>query len=89
MRPQDLSYGDYLHLDKILNAQFPLSDAHDEMLFIVQHQASEVWMRLAIHELTAAREQILTGELRPAFKMLTRVARIFDQLNSAWDVRAP
>ena len=86
MRPVDMSYADYLHLDKILNAQFPLSDAHDEMLFIVQHQASEIWMRLAIHELTAAREQILSGEMRPAFKMLTRVARIFDQLNSAWDV---
>ncbi|MEM7059386.1 MAG: tryptophan 2,3-dioxygenase [Pseudomonadota bacterium] len=86
MQPAEMSYGDYLRLDKILSAQFPLTDAHDEMLFIVQHQASEIWMRLAIHELAAARENIQTGQMRPAFKMLTRVARIFDQLNGAWDV---
>ncbi|KEJ90156.1 tryptophan 2,3-dioxygenase [Sulfitobacter donghicola] len=83
---QDMSYGDYLGLDPILSAQHPLSDAHDEMLFIVQHQTSELWMRLAIHELEAAREAMLMGELPKAFKMLTRVARIFEQLNSAWDV---
>lgn len=82
----DMSYGDYLGLDAILNAQHPLSVAHDEMLFIVQHQTSELWMRLAIHELQAARDVMLRGELQPAFKMLTRVARIFEQLNSAWDV---
>ncbi|WP_243612308.1 tryptophan 2,3-dioxygenase [Shimia aestuarii] len=81
-----MSYGDYLSLDKILTAQAPLSDAHDEMLFIVQHQTSELWMRLAIHELTAARTLLAKGETRPAFKMLARVARIFEQLNSAWDV---
>ena len=56
------------------------------MLFIVQHQTSELWMRLAIHELQSARGCMLAGELQPAFKMLTRVARIFEQLNSAWDV---
>ncbi|MFK7834960.1 MAG: tryptophan 2,3-dioxygenase [Sulfitobacter sp.] len=82
----DMSYGDYLGLDAILDAQHPLSEAHDEMLFIVQHQTSELWMRLAIHELQAAREVMLNGALQPAFKMLTRVARIFEQLNSAWDV---
>jgi tryptophan 2,3-dioxygenase len=81
-----MSYGDYLSLDKILTAQTPLSDAHDEMLFIVQHQTSELWMRLAIHELTAARTLLAGGETRPAFKMLARVARIFEQLNAAWDV---
>ena len=81
-----MSYGDYLSLDAILNAQHPLSNAHDEMLFIIQHQASEVWMRLIIHELTHARLAIREGRLPPAFKMLTRVARIFEQLNSAWDV---
>ena len=53
---QDMSYGDYLQIDAILNAQNPLSSAHDEMLFIIQHQTSELWMRLAIHELNAARE---------------------------------
>lgn len=83
---KDMSYGDYLGLDVILSAQNPLSDAHDEMLFIVQHQTSELWMRLAIHELVGARKAMLDGDLQPAFKMLSRVARIFEQLNSAWDV---
>jgi tryptophan 2,3-dioxygenase len=81
-----MSYTDYLGLDAILTAQRPLSDAHDEMLFIVQHQTSELWMRLALHELGAARAAIAAGDLRPAFKMLARVARIFEQLNGAWDV---
>jgi tryptophan 2,3-dioxygenase len=81
-----LSYGDYLHLDEVLGAQHPLSGAHDELLFIVQHQTSELWMRLAIHELTHARAAIADDRLQPAFKMLTRVARIFEQLNGAWDV---
>ncbi len=81
-----MSYSDYLGLDSVLSAQHPLSDAHDEMLFIVQHQTSELWMKLALHELNAAREAIIADRLQPAFKMLTRVARIFEQLNSAWDV---
>ncbi|MEM7422763.1 MAG: tryptophan 2,3-dioxygenase family protein [Pseudomonadota bacterium] len=81
-----LSYGDYLSLGTILMAQHPRSHAHDEMLFIVQHQTSELWMRLAIHELNAARAAIVAGHLPPAFKMLTRVSRIFEQLNGAWDV---
>ncbi|MGR3758743.1 tryptophan 2,3-dioxygenase [Roseobacteraceae bacterium NS-SX3] len=81
-----MSYGDYLALDQILSAQKLWSDAHDEMLFIIQHQTSELWMRLAIHELDAARDRLLEGEARQAFKMLARVARIFEQLNSAWDV---
>ncbi len=81
-----MSYGDYLGLDAILGAQRPLSGAHDEMLFIIQHQTSELWMRLALHELGAARAAIADGRLQPAFKMLTRVARIFEQLNNAWDV---
>jgi tryptophan 2,3-dioxygenase len=81
-----MSYGDYLRLDRILSAQRPLSDAHDEMLFIIQHQTSELWMRLAIHEIAAARDAIAAGDLPPAFKMLARVARIFEQLNGAWDV---
>lgn len=81
-----MSYGDYLQIDKILDAQKPLSTAHDEMLFIIQHQTSELWMRLAIHELSAARNALRKDDLAPAFKMLARVARIFEQLNSAWDV---
>lgn len=81
-----MSYGDYLNLGAVLGAQHPLSPAHDEMLFIVQHQTSELWMRLAIHELDAARTALRAGRLPPVFKMLTRVARIFEQLNGAWDV---
>ncbi|MEA3537944.1 MAG: tryptophan 2,3-dioxygenase [Pseudomonadota bacterium] len=81
-----MSYGDYLSLDPILNAQKPLSTAHDEMLFIIQHQTSELWMKLAIHEVRAAMEAVREGRVSNAFKMLTRVARIFEQLNSAWDV---
>jgi len=81
-----MSYSDYLQLEKLLDAQHTRTDTHDEMLFIIQHQTSELWMRLAIHELTAARACLLKGKTRHAFKMLARVARIFEQLNSAWDV---
>ena len=81
-----MSYGDYLKLDAILTAQAPLSDAHDELLFIVQHQTSELWMRLAIHELNSARTAMAGGDFAHAFKTLARVARIFEQLNGAWDV---
>src|SRR5262245_13211166 len=81
-----MSYGDYLALDAVLSAQHPLSDAHDELLFIIQHQTSALWMKLAIHELDAAREAIATGRLDEAFKLLARVSRIFEQLNGAWDV---
>ncbi|WP_171177008.1 tryptophan 2,3-dioxygenase [Ruegeria sp. HKCCD8929] len=84
---KDMSYGDYLHMDELLATHQLHSDAHDELLFIIQHQTSELWMRLVLHELSAARDLLQQGEdFRPAFKMLSRVARIFDQLNSAWDV---
>lgn len=83
---KDMSYGDYLGMDGILGAAKPLSHAHDEMLFIVQHQTSELWMRLILHELDAARQLMLQGHADQVFKMLTRVARIFEQLNNAWDV---
>lgn len=81
-----MSYGDYLSLDDILHAQHPRSPAHDEMLFIIQHQTSELWMKLAIHEMDAAIAHIRTGHPNVSFKMLSRVSRIFEQLNSAWDV---
>jgi tryptophan 2,3-dioxygenase len=81
-----MSYGNYLALDAILGAQHPLSEAHDEMLFIIQHQTTELWMRLAIHELSAARRAIGKDEVAPAMKMLARMSRIFEQLNNAWDV---
>ncbi len=81
-----MSYGDYLAIDQILTAQHPLSEAHDELLFIIQHQTSELWMRLALHELDAARRMVAADRAREAFKMLARIARIFEQLNNAWDV---
>ena len=81
-----MSYGDYLHLEQVLGAQKPLSAAHDELLFIIQHQTSELWMKLAIHEMRATIAAIRDDRLQPAFKMLSRVARIFEQLTGAWDV---
>ncbi|MCF8485138.1 MAG: tryptophan 2,3-dioxygenase [Rhodobacteraceae bacterium] len=81
-----MSYGDYLSIDRILTAQNCLTQAHDEMLFIIQHQTSELWMKLALHELDAARTAIEAGHVREAFKMLARISRIFEQLNTAWDV---
>jgi tryptophan 2,3-dioxygenase len=85
---QSMSYGDYLHLDAILGAQQPLSPAHDEMLFIVQHQTSELWMKLMLHELRAAMANVAQDELGSAFKKLARVSRIMEQLVHAWDVLA-
>ena len=81
-----MSYGDYLGLDALLSAQRPRSADHNEMLFIVQHQATELWMKLILHELLAAREHVKRDDLQPAFKMLARVARIMAQLNQSWDV---
>ncbi|MBV8621717.1 MAG: tryptophan 2,3-dioxygenase [Curvibacter sp.] len=83
-----MSYGDYLQLDAVLNAQKPLSPAHDEMLFIVQHQTSELWMKLMLHELGAAIQHVAADELPTAFKMLARVSKIMEQLVHAWDVLA-
>ena len=82
----DVTYSSYLDLDRILSAQHPVSGAHDEMLFIVVHQASELWLKLCLHELSAARALIGADDLRPAFKMLARVARAQGQLISSWDV---
>ena len=84
----DMSYGDYLQLDRILNAQQPLSPDHNEMLFIVQHQTSELWMKLMLHELGAAVDAVARDQLQPAFKMLARVSKIMEQLVHAWDVLA-
>ncbi|WP_454764619.1 tryptophan 2,3-dioxygenase [Cupriavidus campinensis] len=84
----DMSYGDYLGLDQILSAQHPRSPDHNEMLFIVQHQTTELWMKLMLHELRAARDGVRDDALQPAFKMLARVSRIMDQLVQAWNVLA-
>jgi tryptophan 2,3-dioxygenase len=85
---KSMSYGDYLNIDTILSAQKPLSPAHDEMLFIIQHQTSELWMKLMLHELNAAIKSIAHDELGAAFKMLARVSKIMEQLVHAWDVLA-
>jgi tryptophan 2,3-dioxygenase len=82
----EMSYGDYLRLDRLLDAQHPLSANHNEMLFIVQHQTTELWLKLVIHELRAAIRQIERDDLAPAFKMMARVSRIMAQLIQAWDV---
>ena len=84
----DMSYGDYLHLDAVLGAQHPRSPEHNEMLFIVQHQTTELWMKLLLHELGAAMRHVAADELGTAFKMLARVSRIMEQLVHAWDVLA-
>jgi len=85
---RDMTYGDYLHLDELLGAQHPLSPEHNEMLFIVQHQTSELWMKLMLHELRAAIASVAADRLPPAFKMLARVSKIMEQLVHAWDVLA-
>jgi tryptophan 2,3-dioxygenase len=79
-----MSYGDYLHLDDVLGAQQRRSGAHDEMLFIIQHQVSELWMKLLLHELEAAIAAVAADELQRAFKMLARVSKIMEQLVHAW-----
>lgn len=83
---KEMSYADYLHLDPILSSQQRLSNHHDEMLFIIIHQTSELWMKLILHELTAAIEHIEEGRLEPSFKMLARISRIQQQLIQSWNV---
>jgi tryptophan 2,3-dioxygenase len=82
----DTSYGGYLGLAQLLSAQRPRSAHHDEMLFIIQHQTSELWMKLMIHELTAAIAHVQAGRLAPCFKILARVKQIQRQLFEQWAV---
>lgn len=81
-----LSYGEYLGLDKLLAAQRPLSHEHDEMLFIIVHQTSELWMRLMLHELEAVFESVRRDDLDPSFKRLSRISRVQQQLLATWEV---
>lgn len=81
-----MTYGEYLHLEPLLSSQKRLSGHHDEMLFIIIHQVSELWMKLILHELSASIEAIEKGELSMAFKMLARVSKIQSQIIEAWDV---
>ena len=82
----DTSYGGYLGLERLLSAQQPRSSHHDEMLFIIQHQTSELWMKLMIHELVAAIEHVKADRLAPCFKILARVKQIQRQLFEQWGV---
>lgn len=85
---EQMTYGEYLNLDNILSSQTRLSKHHDEMLFIVIHQVSELWMKLILHEVNASITAIQQDELQEAFKMLARVSRIQTQIIQAWDVLA-
>ena len=83
-----LSYGQYLHLDEVLGAQQPRTEAHDEVLFIIQHQATELWLKLVLHELHTVAALLDADDLQPAFKSLARVERVMQGLISSWDVLA-
>jgi len=82
----EMSYGDYLQLDRVLSAQKPLSGEHDEMLFIIIHQSSELWLKLAGHELQSAIDYIKAENFGPAFKVIARVKQIFLQLTQSWNI---
>ena len=81
-----MSYGKYLHLPELLNAQHLLSDQHDEMLFIIIHQASELWLKLAGHEVEAAIGSVKEDDYRQAFKVIARVKLILMQLTQSWSI---
>ncbi|MEE2644803.1 MAG: tryptophan 2,3-dioxygenase family protein [Myxococcota bacterium] len=83
---QDMSYGGYLQLDQLLGAFKPVSDEHDEHLFITIHQASELWIRLCLHELRAAMTALAAKEVGPALKMLARIAQIQGNLKKSWQI---
>lgn len=83
---KDMSYADYLKLSALLSAQEPLTEHHDETLFIVIHQASELWIKLCLHEIRAAVRQIRDGDLGIAFKMMARVARVQVNLIQSWEI---
>ncbi|MEO8938874.1 MAG: tryptophan 2,3-dioxygenase family protein [Burkholderiaceae bacterium] len=85
-QPRKLTYSDYLSLDTLLTSQHPRSPDHNEMLFIIQHQTSELWMKLMLHELRAAITHLHDDALPDTFKMLARITRIMEQLVSAWTV---
>jgi tryptophan 2,3-dioxygenase len=84
----DLNYGSYLQLDRLLSAQSPVSEHHDEMLFIIQHQTTELWIKLVIHELRSAMRLIAADDLAPALKRLARIKHIQKQMTDQWSVLA-
>jgi tryptophan 2,3-dioxygenase len=84
----DMTYGGYLKLPALLDLQAPNTGEHDELLFIVIHQATELWMKLGLHELEAARARLAADDIAPALKMMSRVARIQTQLIQSWEILA-
>lgn len=83
---KSMSYGDYLNLEKLLQLQTPLSDHHDEMLFIIIHQASELWIKLAVFELQGAMDDIVERDIDSSLKKLSRISRIQEQLTQSWSI---
>ena len=83
-----MTYSDYLALDRILDAQHPISDNHDEMLFILMHQTKELWLKQMLRELALSRGLIRRDEVVPAYKSLSRVSRIQAVMTLSWDVLA-
>ncbi|MFO1504609.1 MAG: tryptophan 2,3-dioxygenase family protein [Steroidobacteraceae bacterium] len=82
------SYGEYLQLARLLSAQQPVSGEHDEMMFIIVHQVSELWIRLFLHELEFVRRCVIKDDLDPSFKALQRISKIQSQLFNAWEIMA-
>ena len=85
-RSSDITYAGYLALDDLLSAQRPLSDQHDEMLFVVIHQTKELWLKQILHEVALAQSLIRVGDLVPAYKSLARVSRIQSVMTQSWDI---
>ena len=86
--PPDVTYGSYLRLPELLACQQPLSERHDELLFVILHQTMELWIKQMLHEIDAAQTEVRGGELVPAYKHLARVSRIQAVMTQAWDILA-
>ena len=87
-QPADMTYARYLTLDQVLGAQNPLTDQHDEMLFVIIHQAKELWLKQILHEIGYAQMLVRAGDLTPAYKSMARVSRIQSVLTQTWDILA-
>ena len=87
-QPADMTYARYLTLDQVLGAQNPLTDQHDEMLFVIIHQAKELWLKQILHEIGYAQTLVRAGDLTPAYKSMARVSRIQSVLTQTWDILA-
>lgn len=86
--PAEMTYARYLALDLLLSAQDPISDEHDEMLFVIIHQTKELWLKQILHEVGLAQRLVRSGDLVPAYKSLARVSRIQAVMTQSWDILA-